>query len=47
MADGVPAILLATSTMLVAYASWWLLRHELAVRRFRAQAGRRGANQPG
>jgi hypothetical protein len=47
MADGVPAILLATSTMLVAYATWWLVRHELAVRRFRAQVGRGGANQPG
>jgi hypothetical protein len=45
MVDGMPAIMLATTTAIVAYATWWLVRHELAVRRFRAEVGRSGSRE--
>jgi hypothetical protein len=45
MVDGMPAIMLATTAAMVAYATWWLVRHELAVRRFRAVIGRSGSRE--
>ena len=30
---------------ILAYATWWLVRHELAVRRFRAEVGRSGSRE--
>jgi hypothetical protein len=38
MADGMWAVLMATATLVAVYAAWWLVRHELDVRRFRARA---------
>jgi hypothetical protein len=35
MADGMTAAVFAISAIL-GYAAWWLVRHERAVRRFRA-----------
>lgn len=35
--EGLTAAAVASSTFLVAYAAWWLVRHERAVRRFRAR----------
>lgn len=37
MVDGMWTVLGATLTLIAAYATAWLVRHELAVRRFRAQ----------
>ena len=43
MAEGITAAAFASSTIVVAYATWWLIRHERAVRRFRAQVDRPAA----
>jgi len=40
MAEGMTAAALASSTIVVAYATWWIIRHERAVRRFRAEPDR-------
>lgn len=36
MTDGIWTVLVATSSVVLGYATWWLVRHEHAVRRFRA-----------
>ncbi|HEY7701507.1 MAG TPA: hypothetical protein VIB02_04280 [Candidatus Limnocylindrales bacterium] len=38
--EGLTAAALASSTIVVGYTAWWLIRHERAVRRFRAQVER-------
>ena len=38
MADNTWVVLGATLTLIAGYATAWLVRHELAVRRFRGQA---------
>jgi len=37
MAEGMTAAVFGTAAIFVGYATWWLIRHELAVRRLRAQ----------
>ncbi len=43
MADNTWAVLGATLTLIAGYATAWLVRHELAVRRFRGQAHQAGS----
>jgi hypothetical protein len=38
--EALTAAALASSTIVVGYATWWVIRHERAVRRFRAQVDR-------
>jgi hypothetical protein len=38
MADGITTAAISITALGVAYAALWLLRHEVAVRRFRADA---------
>ncbi len=38
MADGMWAVLGVILTLIAGYATAWLVRHEMAVRRFRAKA---------
>jgi hypothetical protein len=40
MADGITAAAITITALGVGYATLWLLRHELAVRRFRAESER-------
>ena len=40
MADGFTAAAITCTALGVAYATLWLIRHELAVRRFRAESER-------
>ena len=40
MFEGITAAALASSTLVVSYTTWWLIRHERAVRRFRAKVER-------
>jgi len=43
MTGSIITVALVTSALVVGNATWWLVRHELAVRRFRAGAQHAGS----